>query len=232
MLYRLPPVRVWTFREDVAGLHRRSVCASACVPNVDRRKLTASAIQCSVQSGLWKGPKQQGCFCYSCGWWQTHFLSLSLKAATTTALCLLSPLHKGSSGRDKDIGGTQRVCCIVRSFFLFFFSHTCSCSHLGLLFFFISVKHPVFFFFFMQICCCTGNLRIVLSKAMCATPCFAVQNILVFLTCFTIDFFFFTIIFLHHNPSSPSGWQCQVQSLNESLEGAIFILSCWEDNTR
>lgn len=45
-------------------------------------------------------------------------------------------------------------------------------------------------------------------------------------------FFFMIIIFLHHYPSSPSGWQCRVQSLNESLEGAIFILSCWEDNMR
>lgn len=224
-------MRVWTFRGNVAGLHHQSVCASACVPNVDRRKLTASAIQCSVQSGLWKGPKQQGCFCYSCGW-RPDSVSLFLKATTCAVLCLLSPHStRGLVVETRTLGDTDsRLHCeifFLCSFLFFFFP--------GLVFvflFLVLIILYIFFFIFF------ANLLLHRHHE----NCFVQSNVCNSLFCSAEHsslshmlhrwFFFMIIIFLHHYPSSPSGWQCRVQSLNESLEGAIFILSCWEDNMR
>lgn len=134
-MYRLAPMRVWTFRGNTAGLHRRSVCASACVPNMDRRKLDGqcNTVQCAVWSV--EGTKATRLLLLLLWVAARLCLSLFLKATTCAVLCLLSPHStRGLVVETRTLGDTDsRLHCEIfflcsfpfffpLALFLFFFS--------------------------------------------------------------------------------------------------------------
>lgn len=133
------------------------VCVSVCVLNVHGRKKNWRPVQYSAVCSLVCGRDQsnKAASAAPAGWRHTHhtrFLSLffSWPPPVCSAPCRHTSLsHKGSSGRDKDIGGKQTVVgCIVRSSYPP--PQHYSCSHFGTFFFFSQCWASGVFFFFLS----------------------------------------------------------------------------------